>query len=129
VIAYADSSALVKLVVAEPESTVLAESLTTYDTIVSSDLAVVEVTRAARAAAGDPGVARAGALLASIGLFRLDRAVLDRAASLPPSGLRSLDAIHVASALELGEPVTVVAYDQRLLLAAAASGLPVASPE
>ncbi len=127
-IAYADSSALVKLVVAESESSELRSALSAFDAVVSSELSVVEVTRAAIKVAGNRGGSRAAALLDSISLLRIDRAVLDRAAVLVPPTLRSLDAIHVASALELGEPTTAVAYDERLLLAASANGLATASP-
>lgn len=127
-IVYADSSALVKLVVAEPESRELLRALDGYEAVVSSELAVVEVTRAAGRAAGDGGVARAGVVLDTVHLLRLDRPVLDRAARLGPAQLRSLDAIHVASALELGAPLEFVGYDDRLLAAAAASGLRTLSP-
>jgi predicted nucleic acid-binding protein len=127
-IVYADSSALVKLVVAEPESRELLRALDGYEAVVSSELAVVEVTRAAGRAAGDGGVDRAGVVLDTVHLLRLDRPVLDRAARLGPAQLRSLDAIHVASALELGAPLEFVGYDDRLLTAAAASGLRTLSP-
>ena len=127
-IAYADSSALVKLVLAEPESAALLTRLQSYDCVVSSTLAVVEVTRAARRVGGDAAVRRASTVLDNVALLSIDRAVLRRAAALPREVLRSLDAIHVASALELGEDVTLVAYDRRVIDAAEVLQLPIASP-
>lgn len=127
-IAYADSSALVKLVVAEPESGALLSALGGYEAVVSSDLAVVEVTRAAARVAGDGGVVRAGAVLETVHLLRVDRRALDRSARLSPVRLRSLDAIHVASALELETTLELVGYDDRLLAAARAAGLRTLSP-
>ena len=127
-IAYADSSALVKLVVAEPESPALVEALSAYEFLVSSELAVVEVTRAAVRAAGEGGATRAAVVLDTVHLLRLDRRVLDRSARLGPVQVRSLDAIHVASALELGSGFEFVGYDDRLLAAATAAGLPTRSP-
>jgi uncharacterized protein len=126
-IAYADSSALVKLAVAEPESAELRAALRSYDDVVTSELAIVEVTRAARRAAGTAGAEHAAAVLASVKQLRIDQAVLQRAAQLPPPTLRSLDAIHVASALEL-EASVVIAYDDRLLAAATSAGCPTSSP-
>jgi predicted nucleic acid-binding protein len=59
----------------------------------------------------------------------VDDAVLAVAAVLTPPSLRSLDAIHLATALRLGDDLGVfLAYDERLLRAAAAHGLPVAGP-
>jgi uncharacterized protein len=127
-IAYADSSALVKLVLAEPESAHLLSHLQTYDTIVSSDLAAVEVPRAVRRAAVEAAAEQASAALDSVALLAIDSNVIKRASTLPPTVLRSLDAIHLASALELGESVVLVAYDRRLLTAALDLGLAVASP-
>ncbi|HLZ37098.1 MAG TPA: type II toxin-antitoxin system VapC family toxin [Mycobacteriales bacterium] len=127
-IAYADSSALVKLAVAEPESASLRAALSGYAAVVSSELAIVEVTRAAVRSAGDDGAVRAAMVLDTVDLLRLDRPVLDRAARLPPTELRSLDALHIASALELRVEVDVVAYDERLLAAARVAGLRTVSP-
>lgn len=127
-IAYADSSALVKLAVAEPECAELAAALSEYDAVVTSELAVVEVTRAAIRAAGQTGGEHAVDVLSTVGQLRIDRAVVERAARLPPPALRSFHAIHIASALELGAEVVVIAYDERLLAAATAAGLPSNSP-
>jgi predicted nucleic acid-binding protein len=67
--------------------------------------------------------------LGAINLIRLDDALLDRAGELDPPSLRSLDAIHLASALALGADLgVVITYDDRMLHGAAALGLPTASP-
>lgn len=64
-----------------------------------------------------------------LGLLRLDPAILRRAAELDPAELRSIDAVHVATAEALGDDLEVlIAYDRRLLAAAAALGLATAAP-
>jgi hypothetical protein len=125
---YLDSSALVKLVVREPESSSLAAHLRHRRTRVSCALARVEVVRAVRGH-GRPAIIRARALLARISLLRLDDALLDQAAALDGATLRSLDAIHLAAAQTLGDRfVEVVTYDQRMAEAARQLGLQVAAP-
>jgi hypothetical protein len=126
--AYVDSSALVKLVVAETETPALVAHLAGVD-VVTSEVAGVEVPRASYLKTGDRRVlARAERLLESAYLVRLEP-VRRAAARIAPGGLRSLDAIHLASALavrsEIGE---LVAYDARLTSAALAAGLRVAAP-
>ena len=67
--------------------------------------------------------------LATIHLIRLDDELLERAAELEPASIRSLDAIHLAAALSLGADLAaVVTYDNRMLTAAQAIGLPVVTP-
>jgi predicted nucleic acid-binding protein len=67
--------------------------------------------------------------LQRLSLLPIDEQVLNHAATLPPAALRSLDAIHLATALSLGDDLGVlIAYDERLLSAARDSGLPVATP-
>jgi predicted nucleic acid-binding protein len=62
-------------------------------------------------------------------LLPIDEAVIHQAATLSPPSLRTLDAIHLATALSLGADLGIlIAYDERLLHAAAERGLPVASP-
>jgi len=123
---YVDSSALAKLVIAEAETQALKRHLTGC-LVTSSELAIVEVTRACARVA--PGAARQRARLAleDATLVGIDRPVVERAARLVSGGLRSLDAIHLATALAV-EPDELVAYDRRLLEAAAEAGLSVASP-
>ena len=68
-------------------------------------------------------------MLASIDVIELDQRVSDRAVSVGPIVLRALDAIHLATALELGESLQAfVTYDDRLAEAARTVGLPVARP-
>lgn len=126
---YADSSALIKLVLREPWSTDLAVFLdANADRIVSSALATVEVVRGVRVAEGGPeGEDDARDLLASCSLLDVDREVLDDARALAGPTLGTLDAIHVASARRSGAEL-VVTYDRQLGRAAAAHGLRVAAP-
>lgn len=127
---YLDSSALVKLVVAEPETPALRDYLRNQhgEHWVTSMLARVEVPRAV-VVHGTDAVDLARELLDDVDQVPLSPDLLDEAAGLAPGVLRSLDAIHVATAARLAtELVAVVAYDQRLLQALDAVGLPGASP-
>jgi predicted nucleic acid-binding protein len=87
--------------------------------------------RAARRAAADPAVeSRAEEVMAGLHLLRIDDEILDRAARLEPRALRSLDAVHLASALSLGGDLGAMAiYDAVLAAAAAACGMKVVAPE
>ena len=127
---YLDSSALVKLVVLEPESAALREVLKGHAARLSSGLAEVEVPRALRRAGyGAAEQRRAGELLARIALVDVDRAILRAAAAIAPSNLRSLDAIHLATALSLGQDLAgIITYDQRLAEAALSADLEVWAP-
>jgi len=125
---YLDSSALVKLVVEEPESKPLRRFLRRQPLRVSSALARVEVPRAVRSH-GREALRRARRVLARIRLLRLDDDLLDQAARVDPGVLRSLDAIHLASAKAVGEDLaSVVTYDERMRQAAQLLGLRVESP-
>ncbi len=124
---YFDASALVKLVVAEPESAALAAWVESRSPLVSCTLARVEVVRAARPH-GSPAVRTARLLLDELDLTQLDDELLDLAGELEPP-LRSLDAIHLAAALELGDDLeVVVTYDGQMAKAAEALGLRVVAP-
>jgi predicted nucleic acid-binding protein len=127
---YLDSSALVKLVSKEPESSALVEFVKEVPEGVSSGLARVEVLRAVGRAGGKAAMRRqAEQVLNSIGLVKIDDRVLNRAADLEPTELRSLDAIHLATALSLGADLDAfVSYDQRQRQAAEGLGLRVVSP-
>lgn len=123
---YLDSSALVKLVVAEPESPALRRFLKAHRQRMSCALARVEVPRAVRGH-GAGAITRARRVLARTNLLQLDDALLDAAAALDPGVLRSLDAIHVAAAQTLGETLTaLVTYDKRMATAAELVDLPLA---
>lgn len=128
---YLDSSAIVKLVQREPESAALQRYLRRHKGAerVTSALSRVEVVRAVLPGGAAP-VAHARRQLGRTFQVALDRDVLDRAATLAPGTLlRSLDALHLASAQVLSADLqAVVTYDQRMADAAAALGLPVSAP-
>jgi predicted nucleic acid-binding protein len=125
---YIDSSAIVKLVVAEPESKALRRYLSRRQPLVSSALARTEVARALLPS-GAEAVARGEDALRRIQLLRINDRVLTDAGAMLPAELRSLDAIHLASATQLGSSVRqIVTYDERMAEAARAGGWSVASP-
>jgi uncharacterized protein len=125
---YLDSSALVKLAVDEPESAALRRYLRRRRPLVSSGLARTEVLRALLLE-GHEGVARGRALLERLELVRVNDRVLNAAGVLLPADLRSLDAIHLATAGQLGPDLSlIVTYDDRMLAAASRIGLKTASP-
>jgi uncharacterized protein len=127
-VAYVDSSALIKLVVAEPESDALHSALAAWERHAASAIVRTEVVRAA-ARVDSTVVNRARRVVDALTLIRVDEDILDRAARLPPATLRTLDAIHLASALALGEALgSVVTYDVRLGEAAREAGLDVVAP-
>ena len=127
---YLDSSAIVKLVVREPESAGLFEWLSAWPERISSAIARVEVLRAlGRSRAEESARHRALDVLDRIALIDIDRPVLDAASELRPLDLRSLDAIHLATALSVrSELAGLVTYDQRLAAAATRSRLGVWAP-
>ncbi len=124
---YFDSSALLKLLFDEPESAALVSWLQDREGLppVSSELTQVEVIIASRRL--DPAVVPvARRLLGQVDLVPLRGAVL-RAAEVGEPPLRTLDALHLASALVLGAGLSAfLTYDARLAAAAQAAGLPVA---
>lgn len=127
---YLDSSALVKLVKSEAESGALRKYLRqSSDDRVTSALARVEVVRAV-SGGGPEIVAHAWAQLARVDQISLDRDLLDDAAMLSPgSMLRSLDAIHLASARLIGRELrAVITYDLRMSEAAKALGISIEAP-
>lgn len=129
---YLDASAIVKLVADEPESAALRAWVLEQSRLVTNRISSVEVVRALRRK-GAQGSRRAlGAVQAafqSVAILELDAAVAERAANLVPPTLRSLDAVHLASALSLADEVDVlVTYDQRLADAARAASLTVVAP-
>lgn len=128
---YLDTSAMVKLVVHEAETSVLVGWLRERpdEPVVTSALGRVELMRAA-ARDGSPGVReRARDLLDGLDILPLTDAVIALAESIGPPSLRSLDAIHLASAGQIRKELTaVVAYDQRLIEGCLALGYPTSSP-
>ncbi len=127
-VAYLDSSALVKLVVVEPESAALREAIKPWSgALATSVIAHVEVPRAVFAAGASGN--RVVLILASVATVPLSDSVIAAARSLQPQELRSLDAIHIASATTLGAELGVlITYDKRMRQAAAALGIAVLAP-
>lgn len=127
---YLDTSALAKLVVEEAESAALASWLDEHEdeVLFTSALSKVELIRAAARRSSEARPA-ALSLIAELSLVPVDPTVIDLAWSLEPAVLRSMDAIQLASALSVtGSQVRFVAYDVRLLEAAAAAGLTTMAP-
>lgn len=127
---YLDTSALIKLVVAEPESPSLRTYLGTIpdDTLFTAALTRTELIRAVRridAAA----ITRSRHLLGGLATVNLTNSLLDAAALLEPPLLRSLDAIHLAAAQRAGADLrAVVTYDTRMADAAGLLAIPVIAP-
>jgi predicted nucleic acid-binding protein len=125
---YADASALTKLVVDERESAALRAFLSAREgVLVASALVRVEVTRAARVREAETGAARLSRLWEIVDVVPVDDAVLALAARLADARLRSLDAIHLATAVTSGIDEMLV-YDDRLSEAAEAAGIRVVAP-
>ncbi len=126
---YVDTSALVKLVVAEPETAALRSWLATDDRdLVACDLVRTELMRAVRSVVPNR-VLLARAVLDSIILVEVSTSVFEVAGRLEPSVLRSLDAIHLAAALDFGDELEgLVTYDDRLAAAAESNGVVVVGP-
>lgn len=125
---YLDASAAVKLVVSEPESASVRRFVAGQVTRVSSRILAVELMRAV-ARASSASLDQARSLLEVMEFVELDVEIAERAARLEPVGLRSLDAIHLASALVLGDELDAfITYDARQADAARALGLTVEAP-
>ena len=126
---YIDSSALVKMIVAEQHSPDLVAWVQSMKpAFVASDLLKIEALRSARRI--DPSVVKATRdALRSVHFIALSSEVCELAADLEPAVLRSLDAAHVATALGIGDDLdAVITYDQRFAEACANLGLKVVAP-
>jgi predicted nucleic acid-binding protein len=125
---YLDSSAIVKLAVREPESLALRRYIRRRQPLVSSALARTEVLRALLPA-GDDAVTRGQVVLQRVDLVRVNDRILNAAGLLRPTELRSLDAIHLATAQELGDELrALVTYDDRMATAAKQLGYRIIQP-
>jgi uncharacterized protein len=125
---YLDSSAIVKLAVREPESLALRRYLRRRQPLVSSALARTEVLRALQPV-GDEALARGRQVLQRLDLVRVNDRILSAAGVLQPPELRSLDAIHLATAHELGDELSaMVTYDDRMVAAAKQLGYRIVQP-
>jgi len=126
---YLDSSAIVKLVIDEPESMALRRYLRRRRPLISSALARTEVLRALLLE-GAEGLARGRAALERLDLVRLNDRLLSAAGTMLPPHLRSLDALHLATAQNLGSDLShIVTYDERMIEAALNVGIKTASPK
>jgi len=128
---YLDSSALVKLVIQEPESSSLRRYLLRFDDDVrfSAALSRTELIRAiARSGAAHDALIRAHRVLGLLNFVTLTNRLLDEAAAVGPPGLRTLDAIHLAAARTAPALRALITYDQRLADTADSLGMRVATP-
>lgn len=123
---YVDSSALVKLVLAEPETEALQALLPTLPGLITSAISAVEVVRATKAS---PPALESDARRLVDGCLQVavDNEVIAQAQELADPRLRTLDAIHLASALS-ARAQRMVVYDRRLAQAARESGLEILAP-
>ncbi|HEC08482.1 MAG TPA: PIN domain-containing protein [Acidimicrobiales bacterium] len=126
---YMDTSALVKLVVAEPETPALIRWLGDADRRpVACDLVRTELLRAVRRTDPDLSV-RARAVLNLVTTVEVGTSVFEQAGRLDSPTVRSLDAIHLASALSFSDELeALVTYDNRLADAARANGVETVAP-
>lgn len=127
---YLDSSAIVKLVHVEEETAALRTWLTGrgQTPLVSSLLARVETARALWRT-DPPALVNVPLVLGAVHLIAMDESVCGTASAYQEAELRSLDAIHLATATMIGTALTwFVSYDKRLLSVASSAGLPTASP-
>lgn len=124
---YADASALVKLVLDEPESARVFRWFIEADHVITSRIGVIETVRASDRRDHDADYRTR--VLEEVDVVELSREIAAVAATLAPPSLRTLDAIHLATALALGPELDAfVTYDDRLAEAARAIGLPVVRP-
>ena len=127
--AYLDASALVKLAVREPETTALERAILDCDALFTSEVGAVELRRAL-GRTGHPAAAElAETVIDAVFLANLTPAIGAQAGRLQPASLRTLDAIHVATAASLAlADLEFITYDERQATAARALGLRVLQP-
>lgn len=127
-VTYLDSSAIVKLAVREPESATLRRYLQRKRPLVTSGLARTEVLRALLPL-GAAAIERGNDVLRRLNVIRVSDRILVAAGMLEPAELRSLDAIHLATADALGDDLArICTYDERMAHAARALGWTVVAP-
>jgi hypothetical protein len=126
-LAYADASALVKLILQEADSPAMHRWFVEAERVVTSRLGVVETIRASRRYPHE--TAHRDRVIGDLEVLELSADIARRAGDVQPPLLRTLDAVHVASALALGPELDAfVTYDARLASAARALGIPVIQP-
>jgi predicted nucleic acid-binding protein len=125
---YVDTSAALKLVWPERESAAVAALLNGRTDLISSALLAAEARRGA--IRNDArALPRVDLMLSQVKLVAVSDAVIESASRLPDPMLRSLDAIHLATAQLIRDDIdALLSYDDRLLAAAAALSIPTASP-
>ncbi len=124
--AYVDASALVKLVVEEQDALALRRFLELFDEHTTSRIGIVETRRVLTRLNADPTTS--DRIMGPIAPIELDAAIAATAAALQPPTLRTLDAIHLATALTLYHVDVFVTYDRRQAETARSLGFSVASP-
>ncbi len=126
---YLDTSALVKLVTVEDDTAALHEWVADHQPeLVASDLIRTELRRAVRRSGATDPIDIDDAL-AAVDLLPATPSVFDAAAELEPPGLRTLDAVHLATALGVLDDLDgIITYDERLAAAAAVHELAVIAP-
>jgi predicted nucleic acid-binding protein len=125
---YLDASALVKLAVSEPESAALRRYLRRKRPFVTSALARTEVARALLSL-GPAAVRRGHEVLSGVDVIRLSDRILAAAGAFLPIEVRTLDAIHLVSAQQLGSQLArIVTYDERMAMVAKTVGMTVVAP-
>lgn len=126
-VSYVDASALVKLVVDEPESIEMQRWYVEGERVLCSVVGMIETRRAVQRRRHDE--LHLEHVLGAIEFIEISKAIAARAGSIPPATVRTLDAIHLATALSMQPGLAAfVTYDDRLAAAARALGLPVVSP-
>ena len=127
--AYLDASALVKLAVYEPETSALEHDVLERDALFTSEIGAIELHRALGRTGQLSTHEQADAVLDAVFLADLTPAIRSQAGRLTPWSLRTLDAIHVATAASLSLPdMDFITYDDRQAAAARALGLRVRQP-
>ncbi|HEU0237544.1 MAG TPA: type II toxin-antitoxin system VapC family toxin [Candidatus Limnocylindrales bacterium] len=126
-LAYVDASAIVKLVLHEPDTNSMVRWFVEVERVATSVLGVIETRRAVARRSHDAVHLRS--VLATLVTLALDDVIARSASAIQPPLLRTLDAVHLATALSLGAELDAfVTYDDRLAAAARGLGLPVVRP-
>jgi predicted nucleic acid-binding protein len=127
--AYLDASALVKLAVHEIETSALEHDVVNRDALFTSEIGAIELHRALGRTGHGSVHDQAEAVLEAVFLADLTPAIRSQAGRLTPWSLRTLDAIHIATAAGLSLPgMDFITYDDRQAAAARALGLRVLQP-
>lgn len=125
-LAYVDTSALIKLILTEPETPALRVALTEWPDVVASEILFIE---AHRVGIRENRQADVKTLLQGVTLLSLTPAIRQRAAMIGTGQLRTLDAVHLATAEALDDDLGVIfTYDTRMLDDGPLEGLPVRAP-